>query len=243
MVERACTRTPRNSKANIAALTAIGGLVLGFAIASGSARADLTDCDWSVADAVAEQHGQTNEENEADLVRELAYKLRQFDQCLQQDSQVSRDSGEDSPTSPSSASPDGVASQADSRPSQSDIARQQSASVGARSPAGGTESGADSARAKPTVAGTSTGRQKAQRQGINNRPGQSTVTTTPGASNSATGTAAPGGTSLPGDRARTRQNVAEDDIARILREAAEKETDPTRKAALQEEYENYVNNL
>ena len=35
----------------------------------------------------------------------------------------------------------------------------------------------------------------------------------------------------------------EDDVARILREAAEKETDPTRRAALWKEYENYVKNL
>ena len=40
-----------------------------------------------------------------------------------------------------------------------------------------------------------------------------------------------------------RTSPAEDDIARILREAAESETDPSRRAALWEEYENYVKNL
>ncbi|MYF12668.1 MAG: hypothetical protein F4229_17130 [Gammaproteobacteria bacterium] len=40
-----------------------------------------------------------------------------------------------------------------------------------------------------------------------------------------------------------RTSPAEDDIARILREAAEKETDPDRQAALWKEYENYVQNL
>ncbi len=40
-----------------------------------------------------------------------------------------------------------------------------------------------------------------------------------------------------------RRHSAEDDVARIIREAAQKETDPKRRAALWEEYENYVKNL
>ena len=55
--------------------------------------------------------------------------------------------------------------------------------------------------------------------------------------------AAQNGVALPGERERVRANVVEDDVARILREAAEQEPDPTRKAALWEEYDKYVKNL
>lgn len=47
---------------------------------------------------------------------------------------------------------------------------------------------------------------------------------------------------LPSDTKDVQNRLREDDFAKVLREAAEKETDPTRKASLYKNYEDYMAN-
>ena len=66
---------------------ALATLAIAFAsvwctVASPSAFSDPNDCDWTVTSDAGNQHDQTKNEVEEELVRQLAIKLRQFDRCL-----------------------------------------------------------------------------------------------------------------------------------------------------------------
>ncbi len=202
------------------------------AIISVGAHAEFNDCDWHLSTQAAEYDEQTQEEIETELVRELAIKLRQFDRCLEQDAAEPRTIGDDSAADGTQAQ---TAGSAGHQQNPADEQAQAPSVADVATPAGN----APSRSGAGAVTGTSANRQDTE-EGFR----QATQQSTPITANRAMEAAAPNDAALPGaQRERTRPRVVEDDVARILREAAEKESDPTRKAALWQEYDNYVKNL
>ena len=195
------------------------------AIGSPDAFSDLNDCEFPVTGDVGNRQGQSKGEAEAELVRELAIKLRQFDRCLEQKKTTAGPAAADSASQAADGGRTGVASSGNGGQNPND-------GVGQTHSGGGTPG-----QAGDPVAAVGneprTGRD-GQRQGLPTGP----VTSGPVA-----GAPRKEGPGKPGGSARVLDNVVEDDVARILREAAEQETDPTRRAALWREYENYVKNL
>ena len=105
------------------------------------------------------------------------------------------------------------------------------------------QAGANAAVSSPAAAGG--GADGEQAQVAQGEPSSSQASTADAAGSVASRQSAASESEPEAGRSGTqpRTSPAEDDIARILREAAEKETDPDRQAALWREYENYVRNL
>lgn len=202
-------------------------LVLSLCCTIGAQHAsgDLEDCDWTVTSETGDRQRLTQDEVEAELVRELAVKLRQFDRCLAQDAANAANAVTDAESGGTDGGQAGVASN----------------SGGGQQPGDGAglpRPGMPAQASHPTAA--------AGNQAGPGGDGDDKRLPAGPASPGATSAAAPErteGPGLPGGGDRGRDNVVEDDVARILREAAERETDPTRRAALWKEYENYVQNL
>ena len=197
-----------------------GGVLYGTVAAStevGAANA----CDWTIVSETGDRSVESREEVEERLHTELAIKLRQFDACTEhlRASQGKAGAG--------AAGGSGAAT----------------GGTGALAPGGG-ERGADAGASPDQVAqgATDAARDSVASIGREQPEGHSTVGAkgrtdipqpSPGRVEQGSGSA----------REPLRQSSVEDDVARILREAAEKETNPERRAALWEEYENYVKNL
>lgn len=198
------------------------------AIGSPNAFSDLDECDFPVTGDVGNRQGQTKDEAKEELVRELAMKLRQFDRCLDRQKAIAGTAAGDAASRAAEGGRTGVASSGHGGQNPGNRAERSS-------PGGGTpERAGDPIAAVGDEAGTGRGGQSPD------------FPTGPASSDpvAAAGGAAPTeGLGRPGGSAGVPDNVVEDDVARILREAAERETDPTRRAALWREYENYVKNL
>ncbi len=187
---------------------------------------DAVECDWAVTSATGNEAGQTRDEIDAELKRQLAIKLRQFDRCFGQEGATAAKPSPNAALGAGQGALGDVASSGGGGQNSDDDAgerypdSEQPDQAGGSIAAVGGEPGARGAGASaPTDPPT---------------PGTAATASTPD------GRGAPG---MPGGRQRARDSVVEDDVARVLREAAEKETDPTRRAALWQEYENYVKNL
>ena len=190
--------------------------------ATGSAAAEgFSGCDWTIVSETGNRSGQSRDEVANQLSEEFAIKLKQFDDCAErlESEQASANAGD---SNLGAAGGDGSG--------QGDSGSQGSGGRGTREEqqvAEGGPSGSEASTADSTAAEAS------QRQtGVAAGPPT-------GQRSKARSTESAAGRS--GRQPRT--SPAEDDIARILREAAEKETDPDRQAALWKEYENYVQNL
>ena len=211
-----------------AALAGALFLFVGCTLGAPNAFGDLNDCDWTVTSEAGDKAGRTQEEVEAELVRQLAIKLRQFDRCLGQQNASAAGPASDSASHAAGTARTDVATGGGGGQNPGDGAGQTRPDTGAPGQMGnpmaaaGDEAGTDGAGAS---------------RGTPGRPG------TPGTVASASGADRTGVPGMPGGQERGRDSVVEDDVARILREAAEKESDPTRRAALWKEYENYVKNL
>ena len=210
------------------ATLAIAFLSVCWAIGSSSAFGDLNDCDWTVTSDTGDKYDKTKDEVEKGLVRELAIKLRQFDRCLDRDPANASNAAEDSASPASDGGQTSVANSGNGGQNPGDGVGQDRPDTGAFEQAGDPSASANK-EAVPVGNG----------EGAHEPAGHAT-------SDAVASTAIAvqaDETAMPGGRKTVRDNVVEDDVARILREAAEKETDPTRRAALWKEYENYVKNL
>ena len=198
------------------------------AISSPNAVSDLDERDFPVTGDVGNRQSQTKDEAEAELVRELAKELQQFDRFLDRQKATAGTPAGDSVSQAADARGAAVASSGDGGQNPGD-------GVERTLPGGGTlKRAGDPIAAVGDESGTE---RDGQSLGLPTGP----ATSDPVAA--ATGTARTEGPGRPGGSAGVPENVMEDDIARILREAAQRETDPTRRAALWKEYENYVKNL
>ena len=193
-----------------------------------AAFSDLNDCDFSVTGAAGDERNRTNDEVEAELVRQLAIKLRQFDRCLDRETATAASPAEGSSPHAVEGGQTGVASSGYGGQNSGDGAGQ------VRPDAGGLEQVGDPIAAVGNEAGT---------HGNGENDGSPAGLATPDAVATAAVADRTEGSGMPGGQERARDTVVEDDVARILRQAAEKETDPARRAALWKEYENYVKNL
>ena len=207
---------------------AIACLSVCCAIGSPSAFGDLNDCDFPVTSDFGNNQSQTKEEVEAELVRELAMKLRQFDRCLDRQKATAGSTAGDSASASADGGPAGVASSGSGGQNPGD-------GIERTRPGGGTHEQAGDPVADAGNAGDAV--RGGQRQGLPTGPAA------PGPVAAASEASRPERPGRPGGGPSVPDNVVEDDVARILREAAEQETDPTRRAALWKEYENYVKNL
>ena len=190
---------------------------------SGSAAAEgFSDCDWSIVSEGKNRSGQSRDEVANQLSEEFAIKLKQFDDCAERmgTAQASANAVDSNLTA---AEGDGSGQvESASRGSGGSEAGEEQEQVAKGEPSGSNDSTADAAgspASRPETGGT--------------------ASSIAGRRSTTSGSESVVGRS--GMQPRTSPN--EDDIARILREAAEKETDPDRRAALWKEYENYVQNL
>lgn len=207
---------------------AIAFAALCCAIGSPNAFSDLEECEFPVTSDVGNRQGQTKDEAREELVRELAVKLRQFDRCLDRQKATAATATVGAASQAAEGGRTGIASSGHGGQNPGD-------SVEETRPGGGTpELAGDPIAAVGDEAGTGRGEQS---QELPTGPASSEPVAAAGAAARTEGLGRPGGS------ARVPDNVVEDDVARILREAAERETDPTRRAALWKEYENYVKNL
>lgn len=203
------------------ALVALSGAPPGEAAAGPSGADGFSGCDWTIVSDRGNRAGQSRDEVANELAEELAVKLRQFDECAER---LGSGQAEASSAEASAAAAGGG-----------------SGGQGASGSNGGGEGGAGGemervAQSEPS--GSKAGGADAAGSMANGRRTGEAVEP-PAGRRSTASRAEDAGRS--GGMPRTRP--PEDDIARILREAAEKETDPSRQAALWEEYENYVRNL
>ena len=197
------------------------------------AFADANDCDWTVTSETGDKRRLTKDEAEAELVRELAIKLRQFDRCLARDPADTANPAADLQSHGGAGGQPGVASSGGGGQNPGDAAGQAGpGTLGQTGPGAFAQTG-DSVAAAGNATGPDIGGDSA---GLPPGPATSGAVST-------TAAVPAEGPGLPGRADRGRDHVVEDDIARILREAAERETDPARRAALWKEYENYVKNL
>ena len=227
----------------VLAIAIIIGVLAFVGAPSTEAAADaFSDCDLTIVSDAADRSGQSRDEVEDQLTQELAIKLKQFDECLERLESSQADALADVKAGSSANS------QASRAYEASQDQRRDQAARDAQGKAADSTVGTEVAR-RPTM-----GSQRATRPG-SPRAGERyprTENQYPRAderyprtderyprAGTERGTAHQSG--RPSGSVRT--SPAEDDIARILREAAESETDPSRRAALWEEYENYVKNL
>ena len=207
---------------------AIAFAALCCAIGSPNAFSDLNECDFPVTSDVGNGQSQTKEETKAELIRELALKLRQFDRCLDREKTTAATAAGGGASQAAEGGSAGVASSGHGGQNPGNGAERMSPDGGAPEQAG------DPIAAVGDEAGMGRG---GQSRGLPTGPASSDPVAAAG------GAARTDGLGKPGGSAGVPDNVVEDDVARILREAAERETDPTRRAALWKEYENYVKNL
>ena len=203
-----------------AALLALSGAPPGEAASGPSGTDGFSGCDWTITSDGGNRAGQSRDEVANELAEELAVKLKQFDECAERlgSGQAEASSADASVA----AAGGGSGGQGASGSNAGGGAGGEMEQVAQGEPSGSTASGADAAGSMAN------GRRTGEAAEPPARP-RSTASRTEDAAGRS------------GGAPRTRP--AEDDIARILREAAEKETDPSRQAALWEEYENYVRNL
>ena len=204
------------------ALLALSGTPSGEAVASSAEADGFSGCDWTIVSETGNRSGQSRDEVANQLAEEFAIKLKQFDECAER--LGSGQAGASSTDASVAATGGGSGGQgvSGSNGGGESGAGGELEQVAQGEPSGSKASAADAAGA------TSSGRQT----GAATEPSVGRRSTASRAEDAA-------GRS----RGKPRTHPAEDDIARILREAAEKETDPNRQAALWEEYENYVKNL
>ncbi len=219
---------PRLPVAGLRVIHAIALAALCCAIGSPNVFGDLDDCDFLVTSDVGNRQGQTKDEAKEELVRELAIKLRQFDRCLDRQKTTAATAAGGAASQAAEGGRTGVASSGHGGQNPGNGAERSS-------PGGSTpEQAGDPVIAVSDAAGTGRG---GQSRGLPTGPASSDPVAASG------GAARTEGLGRPGGSAGVPDSVVEDDVARILREAAERETDPTRRAALWKEYENYVKNL
>ena len=191
--------------------------------AAGSAEAGGFDgCDWTIVSETGSPSGQTREEVADRLAEELAVKLKQFDECAERiGSEQANANAADSSFAATGGGGSGQGDFGSNGGSERGADEEwEQVSQGERS--GSRSSGSD---AYGTVASR-------RQTGAASRPvagRRSTARRTE---------SAPGRSGRP-----PRTSPVEDDVARILREAAEMETDPRRKAELWREYDIYMENL
>ncbi|MCZ0945308.1 MAG: hypothetical protein OXJ53_19820 [Gammaproteobacteria bacterium] len=191
--------------------------------AGGSAAAEgFSDCDWTIVSEAGSRSGQSRGEVANQLSEEFAIKLKQFDDCAErlETEQVSANAV-DSSLGAAGGDRSGRGNSGSDGGGGSEAGEEQK-QVAQGEPSGSKASAADAAgsvASRPQTGGA-----------VGSIAGQRST--------------ASGSESVAGRSSKQpRTSPAEDDIARILREAAEKETDPDRQAALWKEYENYVQNL
>ena len=191
--------------------------------AGGSAEAGTFDgCDWTLVSETGNRSGQSRQEVADRLAEELAIKLKQFDECAERigSEQANADSADSS-----------FASAAGGGSGQGEFGSN-----------GGSGSGAGEEWDQ-----VAQGERSGSRAGAPDAFGTVASRRQPGAASGPTAgrrSTARRTESVPGRSGRSpRTGPAEDDIARILREAAEMETDPRRKAELWREYDIYMENL
>ena len=220
-----CRRLPTTG---LYVIHAIAFVTLCSSVGSQNAFGDIDDCDFPVTSDFGNRQSQTKDEAKEELVRELAKKLRQFDRCLDRQKTTAGTAAGDAESQAVEGGRTGVASSGHGGQNPGNGAER-------RSPGGDTpEQAGGPIAAVGDEAGTG---RDSRNQGL------PTGATAPAPVTATAGAARTEGLGRPGGSPRVPDNVVEDDVARILREAAERETDPTRRAALWKEYENYVNNL
>lgn len=198
------------------------------AIGSPGAFSDLNDCDFPVTSDAGGPHDQTQDEVEEELVRQLAIKLRQFDRCIDRELSSVSNPAEDSASHAVDGGQTGVVNSGNGGQNPGEGIEQNSPGTGTLEQVGDPIAGAGN---------------EGEPEGAGEGADQPAPHASSDAVASAAGAAQAAGSALPSGNRTVRDNVVEDDVARILREAAEKETDPTRRAALWNEYQNYVKNL
>ena len=218
-------RRRRSHGSGLRVMQAVALVSVCCAINSPNAFSDLNNCDFPIASDVGNEQSQTKDETEAELVQELAIKLRQFDRCLDREKTAASTPAGDSASQAADGGRAGVASSGNGR-------QNPGSGVEPTRPVGGAPGRPGDPIATVGME-PGTGRD-GQNQGL---------PTGPATSGPVTGVPAKEGPGKRGESVRVPDNVVEDDVARILREAAARETDPTRRAALWKEYENYMNNL
>lgn len=204
------------------ALLALSGTQSREAVASSAEADGFSGCDWTIVSDSGNRAGQSRDEVANYLAEELAVKLKQFDECAEQ---LGPGQADASSTDASVAAAGGGGG-----------------GQGVSGSNGGGESGAGGELEQVAQGGPSGSKASgAQATGSASSGRQTGAAAEPPVGRRSTASRTEDAAGRSGGKPRT--DPAEDDIARILREAAEKETDPSRQAALWEEYENYVKNL
>ena len=180
-----------------------------------AAKQSAEDDEFRVESRRLEDYYGTQEDVDFTITDDLAAKLRQFDEWTVD--------GEDQTAAEAAQQAAQAAQQA---------AAAAAASAAAGGPPGGGAAGSGMAAAGDPGAG-------AHRPGPNpfDPNANANPTGVPGAHSTRPGTAPPSPLNRPDRRAK------EDDVARMIREAAEQETDPQRRRELMDQYEAYVDSL
>ena len=193
-----------------------------------SALAGMQDCEWALTGEAGDRPDETRQQTKRELREELARKLKQFDDCMARigdglgEDGLGKDGAEDSAGNSgerlaSAANPTQAGAPASVEGSGED-ADEEGRQVAAR-PAAPSEDPADPSNpASPPPAADP-----------------------PDAADPPPEVVSAGRPQGAGENPRPA--LVEDDLARLIREAAEKETDPARRAALWEQYNSYVKTL
>ena len=217
-------------------LAMVGVLLLHGPLPLGAAS---DDSDFHVSSSEAEDYRGTEEEVESNLTDELAIKLRQFDQWTVEGEERSASRSGRNSNSPDTAGSGGAGA------SQGRVAR-----GGDSASRGATSSETEGEASRGHQSGTSRSEIAATRSGVSGVGDEQTMPnaqSTPVGKGDPTAVAASprqeqAAGSVPQPPPRGDQPSQEDDVARMIREAAEQETDPDRKKALMEQYEAYRQN-
>lgn len=204
------------------ALLALSGTPSGEVVASSAEADGFSGCDWNIVSETGNRSGQSRQEVTDQLAEEFAIKLKQFDECAE------RIGSGEAETASTDASLAAAGGDSGGQGVSGSNGRDGSEAVGESEQVAQGEASGSKTSAADVAGSMASGRQT----GIATDPpvGQRTTASRTEPISGRSG-------------AKPRTSPAEDDIARILREAAEKESDPSRQAALWEEYENYVKNL
>lgn len=209
-----------------AAAAATPSLLLAFVVLAHTAVAETASKDKSefrVDSAEREDYLGTTEEVQSNVTDALAAKLRQFDEWT-----VDAEAASAARAAESDGGPEGGAGTAGESPSGGSGSADSTGQ--ASRPPSSQAAGAAAAAGSPEPSSLSP---------ASNAPAAVTPVSP---TQSATSRPPPEDSASPPQPARADRPSREDDVARMIREAAEQETDPDRKRALMEQYDAYIEN-
>ena len=207
----------------LARILLLCGLGLGPA-----ALAGMQDCEWALTGEAGDRPGQTRQQTKRELREELARKLKQFDDCMARTGDGLGGDGLGKDGAEGSAGDSGERMASAANPTQ------------AGAPASVEGSGEDADGEGREVAAQPAAPPK-DPAGPFDPASPPPAADPPDAADPPPEVVSAGRPQGAGENPQPA--LVEDDLARLIREAAEKETDPARRAALWEQYNSYVKTL